>query len=308
MVALAACSQPAPRGEVVVAVTVDWEGAFVSPEGLDAIDALRADQPALRLTHFVSAAYFTKSEPQDDAGATLREFVKPGDELAVHLHGWTSLARAAGIEPRTSPSFLTGTDELVEVEDDTGLELDLDAYPSPDLRALVRTTRDHLAKIGPVSTAFRAGGYLGTPRMLQAIRDEGFTIDSSAIDPRSVGTEHPAWTERLAEVWPAVERTTQPFTIALRGSSMIELPIAVVIDHATTADIASVLDAAAASHARAPDHDVFVVIALHQETAGDHADRLREALARRSTDLTFATITQAAARARFALETRQGRQ
>ena len=303
MVALAACSQPAPGGELVVAVTIDWEGAFVSPEGLDAIDALRASHPALRLTHFVSAAYFTKSEPLDDAAATLREFVKPGDELAVHLHGWTSLARAAGVEPRTSPSFLTGTDELVTIEDDTGLDLDLDAYPSSELRALVRTTRDHLARIGPVSKAFRAGGYLGTPRMLQAIRDEGFTIDSSAIDPRSIGTEHPAWTERLAELWPTVDRTTQPFAIALRGSNLIELPIAVVVDHATAADITSVLDAA-----RAADHDVFVVIALHQETAGEHAERLREVLAGRSHDVTFATITQAGARARAALESHQGRQ
>jgi hypothetical protein len=307
VIALAACSDPGPRGEIVVAVTVDWEGAYVSPEGIDAIEALRASQPGLRVTHFVSAAYFTKSEPPEDVDATLRAAVQRDDELAVHLHGWTSLARAAGIEPRTSPSFMTGTDQLIELEGDAGLDLDLDAYPSADLRALVRTTRDHLARTGPVSTAFRAGGYLGTPRMLQAIRDEGFTIDSSAIDPRSASNEHPAWTERLTEVWPTVERTTQPFAIALRGGSLIELPIALVVDNATVADITGVLDAAAAAHARAPERDVFVVLALHHETCAEHASRLQESLAaRRSLPLAFATITQAGARARASLD--QGRQ
>lgn len=298
---LAACSQPT-RGEIVAVVTIDWEGAYVSLDSLDAIDALRAAHRDVRVTHFVSAAYFTKAEPIDDIMATLREAVRPDDELAVHVHAWTSLARAAGVAPRESPSYLTGTDALTPFEGDRGLDVDLDAYTAPELRAIVRKTRDLLAAVGPVSTAFRAGGYLGTPRVLQAIRDEGFTIDSSAIDHRRVvrTATHAAFGERLAEIWPRVEATTQPFAIALRGSSLTELPIAAVVDHATPAELAGVFDHAAAI--AADGRDAYVVLALHHESADEHAARLQAVLDARRGALTFATVTQAAMRAHAALD------
>ena len=301
---LLGCSAPTP-GRVVVAVTVDWEGAYISDEGLDAIDKLRAT-PAIPLTHFVSAAYFTKAEPDPDIQTEMTGAIEPGDELAAHLHGWVSLATAAGIEPRLSPSFTTGTDELQKVGDgDTGFDLDLDAYSTADLRALVRTTRALLGKVGPVSDAFRAGGYVAGPRLRRALADEGMTIDSSAIDPRELASD-PVFAARVTEVWGATPKS-QPWIV----DDLVELPIAAVADRVTAADVTAVLSSAIDELAKHPDRDVFVILALHQETAADHAPAIRaglDAARAKSSSLVFVTVTQAAARARAQLGRDQSRQ
>jgi hypothetical protein len=293
---LLGCSSPTP-GRVVVAVTVDWEGAYISDEGLDAIDKLRK-APSIPLTHFMSAAYFTKAEPDPDVQRELADALEPGDELAAHLHGWASLAKAAGVEPRVSPSFITGTDELQKVGDgDTGFDLDLDAYSTADLRALVRTTRELLGKVGPVSDAFRAGGYVAGPRLRRALVDEGMTIDSSAIDPRQLASD-PVFAARVAETWGTPK--SQPWLV----DDLVELPIAAVADRVTAADVTAVLSSAIDELGKHPDRDVFVVLALHQETAGDHAAAIRaglDAARAKSSSLAFVTVSQAAARARAQL-------
>ena len=65
---LVGCSRSSPsapprKGRIVVAFTIDWEGAYLSPEGLDALDQLRLKLGAAPITHFVSAAYFSKESP-----------------------------------------------------------------------------------------------------------------------------------------------------------------------------------------------------------------------------------------------------
>lgn len=297
--ALAACASSAPPDErVVVALTVDWEGAYIADQGLAALADLRAHVPA-PVTHFVCPAYVTKRDPDPDALATVRDAVRAGDELAVHLHAWTSLAQAAGIAPRTSPSFLSGTDELIAVEDDRGFDLDLDAYDVTGLRALVSTSRALLERTGlPVSHSFRAGGYLATPKLQQAIRDEGFTADSSAIDYRQLDELGDALLpERLHQLWPAVTPVSQPWQLA---GSLVELPIAAVTDYATTAELAAPIDAACAKARAEPGRKQFVVLGFHLEDGEDFTSRLTEALTRpRACEgLVFTTVEHAAELAR----------
>lgn len=288
-------------GAVVVAITVDWEGAAMPVDDLDALDELRRQLGQVPLTHFVAAAYFVKPKPDPAAGATLARAVKPGDELAVHLHGWRSLARAAGVEPRLSPSFLTGTDQLLAFDDgDVGFDTDLDAYAIPELRALLRTSRRLLTTVhAPVSTSFRAGGYLATPKVLQAIRAEGFAVDSSATDFRRLDDQRDGVLgQRVHAIWPGVEPTSQPW----RLGGLLELPIAAIADYATVPEITAVIEAAGAQLRAAPGRDVFVGLAFHLETAAEFAPRLTAAIAQirkqpaLASQLVFVTIEAAAAR------------
>jgi hypothetical protein len=294
----------------VLSITVDWEGAALSPDGLDALTALRADLGDAPLTHFISAAYFTKPRPAPRAAAWIAGAIHERDEVAVHLHAWRSLALAAGIEPRLSPSYLTGTDQILEpVDDDVGVDVDLDTYSVSDLRALVRTSRRLLteAKL-TVSTSFRAGGYLGTPKVLQAIREEGFTVDSSATDPRQLdGPDDDVLPQRIAAIWPGIEPGSQPWLVHTRGGSLLELPIAAFADHATAEEMAAILASAHRALEGDRARDVFVVLGLHLESAAEHSGRIAAALraARRSPalarDLQLTTIAAAATLARSQL-------
>jgi predicted deacetylase len=303
------CSRASPpaNGRIVVALTIDWEGAYLSLDGLDALDEFRSALGSAPLTHFVSAAYFTKDHPDPTAVASITQAVRKGDELAVHLHAWRSLAKASGIEPKLSPSFLTGTDKLLEFEDgDVGFDTDLDAYGVPDLRVLVRTSRRLLEQTHiAVSKTFRAGGYLGTPKVLQAIREEGFTVDSSATDFRQLDErKDEVLPARIQAIWPRVDPTTQPWLVRAADGSLLEMPIAAFADYATTDEIVAVFEAAHARLTKDPSRDVFVVVGFHQETAHDFAGRLSAAMkqVRERRELAegvmFTTVEDAAARAR----------
>jgi hypothetical protein len=301
---------PTTGGQVVVALTIDWEGAYISIDGLDAMDELRRALGPAPITHFVSAAYFTKERPDPTAAASIREAVRDGDELAVHLHAWRSLAEASGLEPKLAPSFLTGTDKLLEFEDgDVGFDTDLDAYGVPELRALLRTSRRLLEGTRvPISRSFRAGGFLGTPKVLQAIREEGFTVDSSATDHRQLDErKDEVLPKRIQAIWPDVDQAAQPWLVDAPGGQLLELPIAAFADYATAAEIVAIFEAARARLRGAPGRDVFVVLGFHQETASEFAGRLVEAMAKvrgrreLADDLIFTTVASAADRARRAL-------
>jgi hypothetical protein len=307
---LGACSaKPDAKGRLVVAVTVDWEGAELSPDGLDAIDELRKQLGAAPITHFVSAAYFTKDHADPHAATSLAESIHPGDELAIHLHAWRSLARASGVEPKLSPSFVTGTDKLFDFEDgDVGFDTDLDVYSVTELRALIRTSARLLAQTHvAVSKTFRAGGYLGTPKVLQAVREEGYLVDSSATDYRQIDEgKDTVMLKRVQEVWPKTETTTQPYFVdgTAPARQLLEMPIAATADYVTAADVVITFEAAEARLQKAPTKDVFIVVGCNQETANDFAPRLGEAIAKlRATHpladhLWFTTVEKAAALAR----------
>jgi predicted deacetylase len=316
MVALAAlaiggCSSRSPsaapkKGQIVVAFTIDWEGAYISLDGLDALDELRKGLGQAPMTHFVSAAYFTKDQPDPKAAAYLTEAVRKGDQVGLHLHAWRSLAKASGIEPKLAPSFLTGTDKVLEFEDgDVGFDTDLDAYSVPDLRALVRTSRRLLEQAHlPVSKTFRAGGYLGTPKVLQAIREEGFTVDSSSTDYHQLDElKDDVLPKRIEGIWPKVTTTSQPWRHEGPGNPLIEMPIAAFVDYATADEIVAVFEAARARLQKDPGRDVFVVLGVHMETGADYDSRLGEAMSRvrarkeLAEGLTFTTIEDAAQRA-----------
>lgn len=272
-------SKDLPPGRVVVALTIDWEGAYLSPEGISAMEDVRTSVGPVPITHFVSAGYFTKTSPDPAVTSALARAVRKGDEVGLHLHGWRSLATASGITPKLSPSFLTGDDKLLEFEDgDVGFDLDLDAYTVTELRALLRTSRRLLEEHGvTVSRSFRAGGYLGTAKVLEAAGEEGYKVDSSATDYRQLNERKDELPYRLQKLWPDVTTVSQPFMIN-NAFHELEMPIAAFADYAESAEIVAIFDAAETRLARDPQHDVFVVLGFHQETGDDFASRMKAAL------------------------------
>jgi hypothetical protein len=293
-----------------VAISVDWEGAYLSPEGLDALDAFHAAAPNVPLTHFITPGYFTK--PGADAAQiaqTIKDTLRPGDEVALHIHAWRSLVTAAGVTYRDKPSFLKP--QLMSFEDgDQGFEVELAAYTTEEIQKILTTAKGLLEKNGlEVAPHFRSGGMSGGPNVMAAVAASGFTTEASGMssewltDALLDGTVLAA---RTREVWPTFDKTTQPYLVPTPSGELLELPIS-----GGAADYVSAKDLA--GHLRwglgklEDGKDVFVHVVFHQENAAQFAPRVEQAIAEVRGEpgaerMVFETVTQTAAAARAALK------
>ncbi|HBF23696.1 MAG TPA: hypothetical protein DDW23_07775, partial [Planctomycetes bacterium] len=184
---------PDPPPLVHIAVSVDWEGRDIAEENLQAFADFRAAHPEVPLTHFLNAAYFTK--PDADGGEVtekIQRALDPIDELGLHIHPWKSLVEASGITFRAEPTIWGKGRRSQPSGDDIGHDISVEAYETDEFQAIVKKSKDILAKHGfKLGKSFRAGAWLAGPRVREAIRREGFTVDSSATDTK--------WHGRIAQ-------------------------------------------------------------------------------------------------------------
>jgi hypothetical protein len=115
-------------------------------------------------------------------------------EVALHLHAWTDFVRAAGVLPRTAPSWSGRSD---------GYDVPLTAFSESETAALIdhalALMRDHGFK---KPTTFRAGGLFANAATLRAVAAAGFTVDTSATPAGGFG--------RLLLPW-TLQKDAQPF-------------------------------------------------------------------------------------------------
>ncbi len=301
---LLAASRPAVR----VAVSVDWEGRDLEEANLRAIERLREALPGVPLTHFLNAAYLTKPQAQaEEVAAKIRRALRPGDETGLHVHAWRSLVERSGVAYRRSPTFWNQPPRRVSTSlgPDEGHDVMLGAYSPMELRAIVGTSRRLLEEAAfPLSRSFRAGGWLAGPAVLEAIRAEGFHVDSSATDC--------AWHEelsgsplrdRMRELWPGVTEERQPFTIETSAGEVLEMPdTCALADYVTAEEMVAHVDRAVRRFRADPRRDVFVHVGFHLETADRYAERVTAAIqqlrAEHGARVVFETLEASAARAR----------
>jgi len=109
-----------------------------------------------------------------------------GDEIALHLHMWTDYVRAAGLVPRTVPSWAGRLD---------GYDVPMTAYNEIETRTLLdhalRLMADHgLSR--PLT--FRAGGDFANAENLRAVAAAGFVADCTAVPAGTFGRLTWPWT------------------------------------------------------------------------------------------------------------------
>ena len=298
---------PPPTPHVHVAVSVDWEGRKMSEENLQAFADFRAALPEVPLTHFLNAAYFTK--PDADGGEVaemMRQVLEPIDELGLHIHPWKSLVEAAGVTFRTEPTIWGKGRRMRPGGNDVGHEISVEAYETDEFQAVVRKSKEILTQHGfALGTSFRAGAWLAGPRVREAIRREGFTVDSSATDTmwhdEIAKYELPAM---IREIWPDITSETQPFYIETPAGDLLEMPdTGALADYTTAEEISRHIGDAVAK--LATEGDRFVHIGFHQETAARYAPRviaaIQEVQATHGASIIFETLEASARHARSVL-------
>ena len=177
---------------------------------------MRARVPFLRATHFLSAAYeLVKGDSFATVVANLAALVVPGrDHVGLHIHWLDALATLAGVTIQDHHT-LSGAGVP---SGDGGYNRLASAYTSvADHRAFIDLCADTVEAYGygrPVE--FVCGNYLNTDPLLQALVEEGFTMDFSAI-PSSLVTTPPYAAYQAGELaarWPSLTTTSQAYAIS----------------------------------------------------------------------------------------------
>ena len=107
-------------------------------------------------------------------------------EVALHLHAWTDFVRAAGVVPRTAPSWAGRSD---------GYDVPLTAFDESETKKLLDHALALMNDHGlPKPTTFRAGGLFANAANLRAVAAAGFTVDTSATPAGGFGRLLLPWT------------------------------------------------------------------------------------------------------------------
>jgi hypothetical protein len=268
------------RGEVLLMVTVDWEGDDLADDNLDAMAAMRDRFELVPLVHFLNAAYFTKPGANaEDVQRRTARVLRDHDELGLHIHGWKSLFEASGVEFRNSPTFWGGTVPSYRCSYDCGHDVPISEYAVDELRSVIQLSIDELGAAGfGRAMSFRAGGWMAAPNVREALAAEGLRVDSSAVaayflEDEIGDTDLYRWVDAL---WGGTDSTSQPYPL----DGLTEVPDnGALADYVTADEMYSVYLDAKELLAAEPTEDVVVNIGFHQETAARYLHRVEAALA-----------------------------
>ncbi|MHC5037345.1 MAG: peptidylprolyl isomerase [Planctomycetota bacterium] len=291
-----------PSGKIRIAVSVDWEGASLREEDLRIFEVFHLLLPDVPLTHFLNPAYFTrKSADASPLAKVIRSAIRKEDEIGLHVHPYRSLTRKACVAFRDRPRFWGDQYDLLDYNGDCGIEVELCAYLEPEIRAIVRVSREILEKEGfKLSRAFRAGGWMASRSVLTAVRAEGFFVDSSSTDT-SWHDEIKGYPlhERIRELWPDVDRETQPYVIRTSAGPILEMPdTCALADYVTTEEMVKHVDRAIRRLQGSPERDIFCHIGFHQENAAKYGTRIllaiHEIKDKQDSRIVFETLSRSA--------------
>jgi len=273
------------RGKIQLLVTVDWEGRDLKDANLQAMRDLHTRFPEVKVVHFLNAAYFTKQDADaDDAELRIASAIEPGDEKALHIHGWKRLFEAAGVTFKSSPTFWGTSLRPNECIYDCGHEVPISLYSASELRKVVRFSLDTLEERGfGRAKSFRCGGWMAKDSVREAVAAEGLLYEESAVPteflaPKLRNTPIYDW---LGELWAGTTQTTQPYKLATAEGDLVEVPDnGALADYVSADQMVATFEANKAEWLRDRRKNVVVSIGFHHETAAQYLPQLETAIER----------------------------
>jgi hypothetical protein len=169
--------------------TLDFEGD-ASSDGAMANTAAIADGLSVPMTIMWNPRVWTTTQVSPARAEAMLAWTKAraarDDEVSLHLHMWTDFVRAAGLVPRTTPSWAGRGD---------GYDVPLTAYAESDQRTLLEYSLRLMAEQGlPRPTTFRGGGQFANDATLRTLAALGFVADASAVPAGAFGRLAYPWT------------------------------------------------------------------------------------------------------------------
>lgn len=268
--------------EVLVSVSVDWEGDRIIPHAIRSMKQLRQQHPDVPFIHFLNAAYYTKPNAvEDKINASIQEVTLPGDEMGLHLHGWKTLMESAGVTYRSTPSIVNKNE--TRCYHDCGHTISLDAYTEQELTQVIAHSIDILTQQGyskPIS--FRAGAWIADKKVLNALAQNGIIFDSSAVPWEHLSmtySNQEPFKSRILKYWGDINSTSQPYTIQTPYGLIHEMPDnGCLADYMSWQDMIEVFKKNVALWKSNPETAIHIHIGLHHETASTFSFRVGKAL------------------------------
>jgi hypothetical protein len=264
--------------KITVYVTVDWEGASLDNDNLEAIQDFRKKYPHIAMLQLITPSYWVRPEANKDAiSMQIKSTFLPIDQVGLHLHGWKSLLTYCQVPYQSAPSF-ADQNEACEVGD-CGYSVSLEnAYSEADLSKLVACSSEVLVSAGFAKpTHFRAGGWQLGAKLTAALQANGFTWDSSRIDANLLTTswhEDSSMFKMLRELHPTGTPLDQPFLVQpFYVNQLHEHP-----NNAALADYTSSKQIIAMFNSLIQHQKTVMVLGFHQETAANYLSRLDAAI------------------------------
>ncbi|MBS2015543.1 MAG: hypothetical protein JST00_21835 [Deltaproteobacteria bacterium] len=278
-------------GKMQLVVTVDWEGRDLREDNLRAMENLRTRFPQVKIVHFLNAAYYTKDRADAaDTTARINRPLRPGDEKALHIHGWKRLFEKAGARFVNAPTFWGTSISPTSREclDDCGHEVPISLYTTDELRKVVRFSLDTLESNGfGRAKSFRCGGWMAKQSVRDAIAAEGIAYEHSAVptaflQPKLASYPVYGW---LSELWAGTTPLSQPYRVPASANgaprSLVEVPDnGALADYVSTEQMVDVFHANKAEYLRDKRRNVVVSFGFHEETAATYLPQLEGALSR----------------------------
>ncbi|MFK7824441.1 MAG: hypothetical protein AB8G05_09800 [Oligoflexales bacterium] len=273
--------------KIYITISVDWEGRDLDSKNLKIMDKFRQEHPNLPLLHFLNAAYFTKKGAvPEEVSKKIRSVLRQQDELGLHIHAWKSLIEASGVNYRHFPKWTPKRYHQQQIEacrtGDCGHEVPISRYQATELRQIIGKSLDILSKQGfPRPLSFRAGGWMASTNVLEALSQEGFLYDSSEISnlhfkEKLKDYAIPLWTKQL---WPDASSISQPYVINTENSSVTEMPDnGCLADYMSEYDMLKVFSENVEEWQKNPANPIYIHFGFHQETAKKYLYRVNRAI------------------------------
>jgi hypothetical protein len=168
---------------IYATITVDWEGYDLDDDNIEAMLKFNT-RFQVPITHFICPAYFTRSNFDIPAAvAKINSAIQDKDEVALHIHSWSSLVACSGIQPITQPTYLKND---LCIDGDCGYSVPLGCYSVDQIRQILIASKQMLIDAGVKNTgtasafkSFRCGGWLASDNVLNAAQQAGFTCEAS---------------------------------------------------------------------------------------------------------------------------------
>lgn len=163
--------------------SIDWEGLDTSEATLKAMEDFSAkyETPVIQLWNPRAHIVLNQNRLNRLIG-WIKDREAKGDEIGLHLHMFTDMVKAAGVNPQNTPNWAAERNK-------SGSDTPAYVYSYDEHVKIFDWAKAQFASHGlKTPKVYRTGGWMADAALLKALNDTGFVIDTSGRTKFTMGS------------------------------------------------------------------------------------------------------------------------